>query len=117
MFFLRKDFAILGGYDQVGRAMRELVQDQKLMKLGYGLYAKARMNQFTGKEILMALGGFNQVAKEALKRLNVDFKLSDAESAYQSGSTQIPAIMQVMVLDRFSRAIKTEKFNLKILSA
>lgn len=40
--FLRADFEQLGGYDQVGRALRELVTEGKLLKIGYGLYAKAR---------------------------------------------------------------------------
>ena len=115
--FLRKDFSMLGDYDQVGRAMRELVQDKILLKVGYGLYAKARANQFTGNAMLAAPGGFNQVAREALKRLNVNFQVSDAEKAYQRGSTQIPANTQVKISSRFSRAIKTGKFNLEVLSA
>lgn len=113
--FLRKDFEALGGYDQVGRAMRELARDGKLLKVGYGLYAKARTNQFTGKAMLAAPGGFNQVAKEALKRLNVDFQVSDSERAYQGGSTQIPANSQVIVSSRFARTIKTNNFYLEVL--
>jgi hypothetical protein len=115
--FLRKDFAVLGDYDQVGRAMRELVQDKKLLKLGYGLYAKARINQFTGNAMLAAPGGFNQVTREALKRLNINFQASDAEMAYQRGSTQIPANTQVKISGRFSRAIKTGNFNLEVIPA
>ncbi len=113
--FLRKDFGMLSDYDQVGRAMKELAQDGKLIRIGYGVYAKARPNQFTGKPMLAAPGGFNQVAKEALKRLDVNFQVSDAEKAYQNGSTQIPANTRVTVSDRFSRAIKTNNFALEVL--
>ena len=40
--FLRADFDDLGGYDQVGRALRGLVRKGRLMKIGQGLYARAR---------------------------------------------------------------------------
>lgn len=35
--FLRKDFDKLGGYDQVGRALREVTRKGKLVKAGYGV--------------------------------------------------------------------------------
>jgi len=38
---LRSDFADLGGYDHVGRALRQLVQVGRLLKIGSGLYARA----------------------------------------------------------------------------
>ncbi len=38
--FLRADFSDLGGYDQVGRALRGLVRKGRLMKVGYGLYTR-----------------------------------------------------------------------------
>ena len=67
--FLRSDFEKLAGYDQVGRALRQLTSDGVLVKVGYGLYAKARPNRITGKPMLSAKGGFTQVAEEALSRL------------------------------------------------
>lgn len=36
--FLRADFGDLAGYDQVGVALRRLVQAGKLLKIGQGLY-------------------------------------------------------------------------------
>ncbi len=39
--FLRADFHDLGGYDQVGRALRGLIRKGRLIKLGYGLYCRA----------------------------------------------------------------------------
>jgi len=113
--FMRSDFDALGGYDQVGRALRCLASDGKLIKVGYGLYAKARPNRLTGKPMLAAEGGFTQVAQAALKRLGVKWSPSDAEIAYQEGSTQIPANAQVVVLDRFSRTIATDNFRLQMI--
>jgi hypothetical protein len=42
--FLRADFVDLGGYDQVGRALRQLVRDGRLMKIGSALYARAAVS-------------------------------------------------------------------------
>ena len=47
--FLRADFDDLGGYDQVGRALRKLVREGRLMKVGYGIYARARPSLLDGK--------------------------------------------------------------------
>lgn len=47
--FLRKDFAELGSYDAVGRALRQMTRTGKLVQIGYGLYAKAEVSPFTGK--------------------------------------------------------------------
>ncbi len=78
LVFMRADFDRLGGYDQVGRALRELVTEGVLLKIGYGLYAKARLNRLTGSPMLAAEGGFEQIAQEALDRLGVKWTLSDA---------------------------------------
>ena len=40
--FLRADFSDLGGYDQVGRELRGLVRQGRLLKAGYGIYTRAR---------------------------------------------------------------------------
>jgi hypothetical protein len=37
--FIRKDFADLADYDQVGRCLRHLALKGHLVKIGYGLYA------------------------------------------------------------------------------
>lgn len=113
--FVRSDFRKLGDYDQVGRALRNLEAEGEIIKIGYGLYAKARINRLTGKKMLAAEGGFDQVALEALKRLHVNWEPADAVKAYQSGSTQVPVNTQVFVSDRFSRKIGTDKFKLELL--
>jgi hypothetical protein len=115
--FLRSDFETLGGYDQIGRALRELTSSGFLLKLGYGLYAKARINRITGQPMLSAQGGFTQVSEEALSRLGVKWKPSEAVEAYQAGGTQIPANAEVIIFDRFARKIKTDRFELQVRSA
>lgn len=115
--FLRSDFEKLAGYDQIGRALRQLIAEGVLIKIGYGLYAKARLNRITGKPMLSAQGGFTQVAEEALSRLGVKWEPSKSIQAYQAGSTQIPANAEVIIFDRFNRRIGTEKFELQTAQA
>lgn len=114
MVFLRDDFAALGGYDQVGRVLRQLEAQGRLVRIGKGLYAKARQNRITGKPMIAAPGGFDQVAKEALNRLGVQWEPASAEKAYQAGRTQIPARVIVKVKGPFHRQITYGKYRLGI---
>ena len=41
---LREDFIDLGGYDQIGRVLRQLAQKGRILKIGYGLYAKTMVS-------------------------------------------------------------------------
>ena len=40
--FVRQDFEDIGGYDQVGRILRQLIQKGLLINIGYGVYARAK---------------------------------------------------------------------------
>ena len=40
--FLRKDFNKFGGYDQVGRALRSVVNKGLVIKAGFGVYVQAK---------------------------------------------------------------------------
>lgn len=113
--FLRADFDQLGGYDQVGRALRELVADGKLLKIGYGLYAKARTSSITGKPMLASVGGFKAVSEQALKRLGVDWQPSDELLRYNKGkTTQVPVNTKVIVNKRFNRKISLRNMQLQV---
>jgi hypothetical protein len=112
--FVRKDFMALGDYDQVGRALLVLCREGKLIRIGYGLYVKARANRITGLPMIAAAGGFEQVAKEALDLLDVDWEPSLMEQNYNSGSEQIPINPQAIIRSRFNRKIATDKFTLQV---
>jgi len=113
--FRRKDFIALGNYDQVGRALLNLTRKGKLIRLGYGLYVKARTNRITGLPMIAAAGGFDQVSKEALTLLGVKWQPSIAEQNYNTGlTTQIPVNTQVLINDRFNRTIGTDKLRLRM---
>ncbi len=113
--FLRADFEQLGGYDQVGRALRELVTEGKLLKIGYGLYAKARISSITGKPMLASNGGFKAVSEQALERLGVAWQPSDELVRYNKGeTTQVPVNATVIVKRRFNRKISLRNMQLQI---
>jgi hypothetical protein len=86
--FLRADFSDMGSYDQVGRALRSLVRKGRLIKIGQGIYARARESLIGGKPILEK--GLDTL-KEALRRLGVETVPTRFERAYNSGrSEQVP---------------------------
>lgn len=103
--FIREDFADLGGYDQVGRALLKLTRKGILAKLGYGIYAKTKKSQLTGEVVLAA--PLPALAKEALQKLDVKTLPTRAEKDYQEGrSTQIPSGRMIGVnKSRLSRKI------------
>jgi hypothetical protein len=102
--FLRSDFDDLGGYDQVGRALRDLVRKGRLMKLGYGLYTRARPSLLDGKPT--AVKGLRALAAEALGRLGIETAPTRLEQAYNAGrTTQVPTGRVVAVRGRVRRAI------------
>jgi hypothetical protein len=104
--FLPRDFSDLAGYTQVLRALRKQTKQGRLVKLGYGVYGKARVNSITGQPMLAAEGGFQGAAREALQKLGVAWEPTEAERAYNSGqSTQIPLMPVVKVKDRFARKL------------
>lgn len=49
--FVRDDFADFGAYDVVGRELRKLAGEGLLIKVGYGLYARANRSVLSGKPI------------------------------------------------------------------
>jgi hypothetical protein len=106
--FVREDFEDIGGYDQVGRILRELVREGKIIKIGYGLYAKAKKSSITGQ--ITPIAPLPELAKEALARLGVRVTPSRLEQQYNAGlTTQVPTGRQIGVKGRISRKIGYEK--------
>jgi hypothetical protein len=102
--FLRDDFKDLGEYDQVGRVLRKLANKGKVVRIGYGLYAKTKVSTLTGETV--PISTLPNLGKEALKRLKVKTAPTIADVAYQEGrSTQIPTGRLIGVKSRVSRKI------------
>jgi hypothetical protein len=89
---LRKDFADLGSGSQVGRCLRKLTEEQKLVRVGLGIYAKTKVYDeppFVGK--IYMCQPLPDIAKEALQRLGVEVVPAQCDREYAEGrTTQVP---------------------------
>ncbi len=105
--FLPREFADLGEYDQVRRALRSLVRDKRLVRLGYGVYARAIVSRLSGEPLLYAPNGLSGAARQALDKLGVKWEPTESERAYNEGrSTQVPVNPVLRVKGRFSRRLR-----------
>jgi hypothetical protein len=105
--FLPREFADLGGEDQVLRVLRGLTREGRLVRLGYGVYGRAITSRLSGKPILYSPNGFAGAARQALTKLGVAWEPTEGERAYNEGrSTQVPVNPAVRVKGRFSRRLR-----------
>jgi hypothetical protein len=105
--FLTREFAKLGGEDQVLRALRQLTREGRLVRLGYGVYGRAVTSRLSGKPMLYSPNGFHGAAREALDKLGVAWEPTASEKAYNEGrSTQVPVNPVVRVKGRFRRQLR-----------
>ena len=106
--FLTRDFAPqMSDEDQVIRALRGLVSERKLLRLGKGVYAKARPSRISDRAVLANPAGFQAVAQQALNRLGVKWNVTEAQRAFAEGrSTQIPVNPVLKVEGRFARKLR-----------
>lgn len=102
--FMPQDFIDLSDRNQIGRALRKLVIAEILIKIGSGLYAKARRSPYSGNIVLEK--GLSDLAKEALFKLGVPVVQSRGQRNYNKGkSSQVPTGRVIGVKSRVSRRI------------
>lgn len=108
---LRKDLEDLGSVRQVSRGLRALLQDKKLVRVGFGIYAKAYASSYTDKPLIK--GGIDTALRAVLNRMDVEWEPGSAEQAYNAGkTTQIPMGNIVKLNTRFRRQIAYGKNKL-----
>jgi hypothetical protein len=113
--FFPREFLDLSDEDQVSRALRELVRGKELMRLGYGVYARAITSRLSGEAILASKNGFLGAAREVLTKLGVPWELTDYQKAYNEGrTTQVPVNAVVRIKGRFSRKLRLGDKELRI---
>lgn len=96
--FLRAEFAPLGGRSQVGMALRGLAQRGLIVKVGHGIYAKARTSSISGNTVPAA--DLLSIGFEALRKLGIEAEASRAMKDLSEGrSTQVP-MRQAISVDR-----------------
>jgi hypothetical protein len=114
--FLTREFRDLSDEDQVLRALRGLVRDGRLVRLGYGVYARAIISRLSGEPLLSNPTGLRGAAREALTKLGVPWEPTEAELAYNEGrSTQIPVNPVLRVKGRFSRRLRDKDRELVLV--
>jgi len=88
--FLRRDVCDLAESTQVNRALKKLIWEEKIARIGYGIYARLRPSLYLDRPILEQ--GLGEIAREIFNRLNVKWDLTTAQKDYNEGrSTQVPA--------------------------
>jgi len=88
--FLRGEFERFGSPAQVGRALTQLTREGALVRLGVGVYAKAKPSVLTGKPI--PARPLEVLAPEVLKKLGITVMPSRLTQDYNAGrSTQLPS--------------------------
>lgn len=101
---LRSDVADIADSRQISRALNRLVQSERLVKLGYGVYAKLVRSEIAQTTYLQE--GVLPTLRAALTRLNIRWEPSPEEQDYQrKRSTQIPVNPTTKLKDRFRRQL------------
>jgi len=108
---LRQDLMDLGSYRQVSRVFKKMMDDNKLVKIGAGVYAKAYLSEMLNVPIIQ--GGFEQACKEALTKKGIEWELSKAAQEYNAGrTTQVPVRTSVRLKSRYRGTLSFGKRKL-----
>lgn len=87
--FFPRDFKRIGSSSQVGRALRALILEGRLVRVGHGIYVKARPSIISGKPIPGIC--LAEITQEALIKWGIPVRLGRAQAAYAEGRTnQVP---------------------------
>jgi hypothetical protein len=92
--FLRADFDKFGTPSRVTRAIEELLLRGKIVRLGYGVYAKAVPSAITGKAIPRKV--LESLVIEAFDALGIPVEMGAARTEYATGKTdQVPMAVTI----------------------
>lgn len=89
--FLRNEFDKLGDYRQVSRAVSEVTASGMLIRVGFGLYAKARPSTLDGKPV-PTLPLLN-IGLEIMKKIGIQADVGrDTKDLREGRSSQVPML-------------------------
>ncbi len=110
---LRNEVETLGSPRQISRGLKALTEDGVLVKMGVGIYAKAKWSALIERPVIC--GGFTDACIDALQKLGVRWEPSQAHKDYNEGrSQQVPARFEVKLKSRFRRKLAYGKRTLRI---
>ena len=106
-----RDFIERYDYDQVLRALRILVKEKILIKIGQGIYAKTKV--FSNGTVTLC-SDLSELAEEALKKLGVKTSKSKYWNDYNTGrTTQVPTGRVIAVNKRVRRKISYNGYEIE----
>lgn len=114
----KSDLAKFGEASTVGRCLKQLCEQKKLLRISKGIYAKARPEEFNIRgldRMVLATPYVDSMSlyMEALDRLGVIYELCEAARDNFGGSTQMPAIKALEVFSsRITRRLAVGKMGL-----
>ncbi len=89
---LRSSFAALGTPSRITRAINSLIAEGKIVRLGYGVYAKAAPSSISGNPIPRKF--LEELTPEIFNQLGISFDYGKAIKDYVAGkSTQVPTAL------------------------
>lgn len=102
---LRSELSHLGHPSQLSRVLSTLVKAGALVRVGSGVYAKTRLNKFSGQ--LAPAAPFEVIAAEAVRKLGIKVSLGTLAAEYTYGlSTQLPMLPMATGRRLISRKIQ-----------
>ena len=109
-----RDFIERYDYDQVLRALRILVKEKILIKIGQGIYAKTKV--FSNGMVTLC-SSLSELAEEALKKLGVKTSKSKYWDDHNTGkTTQVPTGRVIAVNKRVRRKISYNGYEIEFES-
>ena len=86
---LRSDFEEMASSAQVTRGLNELLKSGRIVRIGYGVFAKAKLSSISGKPVPRE--PLETLTLEALKKLGANPVVGVVQEKYALGkTTQIP---------------------------
>ena len=102
--FMLSDFQDLSDKDQIGRVLRKLLAKNLIVKVGQGLYARAKISKATNNPIPEK--DIRSIAIEALNKMNVKVVQSEYDLNYNiKETTQVPTGRLIAIKGRVNRKI------------
>jgi hypothetical protein len=102
--FIPSDFFDLSDRDQVLRVLRNLIKQNLIIRVGQGVYTRARISSVTQKPVPQE--NLRTIAITALKKYGVKILPTSYEREYNSGATtQVPTGLVIGVDRRVSKKI------------
>lgn len=110
--FLVGDFIDLSGMDQVLRALRALIKENELIRVGKGVYTKARKSVISNEFVLV--DNLRDIAMDVLNKQGVKVVQTPEEIAYNTKQTeQVPNSFIIGINKRVSRNISFKNARIK----